>query len=107
MATMSFLRSFVRRAVVSVGAVGLTLSCFLVLPLTQAIGKPREGDTLVRAVDTGPNNVEAAVNLIRYLIQLGRIGDAQHRAEEAAARIPQSPEILALRDRLNASRLGP
>lgn len=52
MATMSFLRRFVRRAVVSVGAVGLTLSCFLVLPLTQAIGKPREGDTLVRAVDT-------------------------------------------------------
>ena len=74
----------------------------------SVLGKPSEAlAALVRAVDTGPNNVEAAVNLIRYLIQLGRIGDAQHRAEEAAARIPQSPEILALRDRLNASRLGP
>ena len=44
----------------------------------SVLGKPSEAlAALVRAVDTGPNNVEAAVNLIRYLIQLGRIGDAQ------------------------------
>lgn len=52
MGTMSLLRRVARRAVVSVGAAGLTLCCFLVLPLTQAIGQPREGETLVRAVDT-------------------------------------------------------
>lgn len=74
----------------------------------NVLGKPSESlEAFARAVDTGPNNAQAAVNLIRYLIQLGRVGDAQRRAEEAAARFPQSQEIRAIRDQLDTTNKRP
>lgn len=70
----------------------------------NVLGKPSEAlAALERAVDTGPNNAEAALNLVRYLIQLGRTDEAHRRAAEAAGRFPQSQEIRAICDKLNAT----
>lgn len=48
------IRRFVHRLLVVVGAGGLTLAFFLVLPLMQAISKPPNTDLLVRSLDTAP-----------------------------------------------------
>jgi protein TonB len=49
----SLLRRMLRRFCALVGAVGLTLAFFLVLPLMQTIGRPPEDDMMVRTVDAG------------------------------------------------------
>ena len=48
----SAVRRLLARLATLVGAVGLTLAVFLVLPLFQAIGKPPPDDLEVRSVDT-------------------------------------------------------
>lgn len=46
------IRYLVHRATVVLGALGLTLGCFLVLPLLKSIASAPAADTLVQAVDT-------------------------------------------------------
>lgn len=47
----SLLGEFLHRMLVGVGAVGLTLVCFMVLPLMQTLTKPLTTDLVVQAVD--------------------------------------------------------
>jgi len=51
---ISPIRRLVHRLLVVVGAGGLTLAFFLILPLMQAISKPPDTDLLVRSLDTAP-----------------------------------------------------
>ncbi len=70
----------------------------------NVLGKPADAlHAFERAVETGPQNKEAATNLIHYLVQLGRTINARNYAEEVAARFPESPEIRAMLESLNAS----
>lgn len=48
----NFIRAIIHRVGVVVGAVALTLACFLVLPLMQTIAKAPETDLVVQSVDT-------------------------------------------------------
>jgi len=45
-------RELINRLLTLVGALGLTLAFFLVLPLMQTLTKPASSDTLIRTVDT-------------------------------------------------------
>lgn len=47
-----FVTGTLHHVLVALGSVGLTLAFFLVLPLMQAINKPREFDTLLHNADT-------------------------------------------------------
>lgn len=49
---LALIRFVVHRLVVAVGAVGLTLVFFLVLPLMQTIGAPPEDDLILQSMDT-------------------------------------------------------
>jgi len=49
---LSVLRALLHGLCVLAGSAVLTLGCFLVLPLMQAIGRPPDADLLVRSVDT-------------------------------------------------------
>ncbi|NUM55942.1 MAG: tetratricopeptide repeat protein [Candidatus Hydrogenedentes bacterium] len=77
----------------------------------DALGKKTESlAAFERAVQTGPGNQEAAVNLVRYLIQLGRIDDARACAAEAHARMPASDElnmVIAYLESLNSRAPAP
>lgn len=49
----SFLAGVIRLVLMMIGAVGLTLVFFLVLPLMQKIGAPEKNDLVLQTVDTG------------------------------------------------------
>lgn len=53
MTQQSFLTALTRRIVSALGAAGLTLAFFLLLPLIQAITKHAEPDLLLQSVDAG------------------------------------------------------
>ncbi|MBI1387202.1 MAG: TonB family protein [bacterium] len=46
------IRQFIHRVFVAVGALGLTLAFFLVLPLMQTLAKPPATDMIVQSIDT-------------------------------------------------------
>lgn len=51
--SQSFLKALARRTAAALGAAGMTLAFFLLLPLIQAITKHSEPDTILSSVDAG------------------------------------------------------
>ena len=49
---IKLIAGFFNRILIIIGAIGLTLACFMILPLMQALGKAPDKDLILQSVDT-------------------------------------------------------